>query len=302
MRGKDAGIREDYPRTLMEFERAFSNEKACQEYVRKLRWPQGFKCPGCGGKEAWETKRGTFFCRHCKRQTSMTAGTVFDRSKQPLELWFRAVWLITTEKTGISALGLQRQLGIRRYETTWMMLRKLRRAMVRPGRELLKGRVEVDETFLGAPAPGKRGRGAEKKVLVIIAAEVDGRKTGRIRMKRIPDAGGPALKSFILHHVEKGSTIITDGYRGYSGMETQGYLHERIPGESVAVEELLPRVHRVASLLKRWLLGTHQGGIQAHKDLDPYLEEFSFRFNRRTSRERGKLFYRLIEQAVRTAP
>lgn len=231
----------------------------------------------------------------------MTAGTIFDRTKQPLELWFKAIWLIVSEKNGISALGLQRQLGLSRYETAWMMLKRLRHAMVRPGRGLLSGKVEVDETLVGGPTPGRKGRDYEGKALVVIAAEKDGNKTGRIRMKKIPDAGSETLESFIQANIEKDSLVETDGWRGYGGLARLKYKHRSINGESVGIDELLPRVHRAASLLKRWLLGTHQGGVDK-TNLDSYLDEFTFRFNRRASGSRGKLFGRLIEQAVQITP
>lgn len=208
---------------------------------------------------------------------------------------------MVSEKNGISALGLQRQLGLNRYETAWAMLRRLRQAMVRPGRELLSGKVEVDETLVGGPTAGRKGRDYEGKALVVIAAEKDGNRTGRIRMKKIQDAGGETLESFVQENIKKGSMIETDGWRGYWGLTRLGYKHRRADGESVGVDELLPRVHQVASLLKRWLLGTHQGGIDK-TNLDTYLDEFTFRFNRRSSGSRGKLFGRLIEQAVQVTP
>ena len=296
------GGAEDYPDDLMEFEKRFATVEACQTYLEQLRWPDGFECPGCRARKAWRTKRGNFFCRACKRQTSVTAGTIFDRTKIPLLLWFRAAWLMCSQKNGISALGLQRQLGLSRYETVWTMLRRFRNAMVRPGREVLSGEVEVDETLLGASKPGKRGRGAEGKELVVIAAEIDGVKTGRIRMKRIPNADGKTLGNFVRTNIKAESTVVTDGWRGYLGISQQGYYHKRIKGESVGIEELLPRVHRVASLLKRWLLGTHQGGIDTIGHLDEYLDEFTFRFNRRSSNSRGKLFYRLLQQTMEIGP
>jgi transposase-like protein len=211
------------------------------------------------------------------------------------------MWLVVCEKNGISAMGLQRQLGLSRYETAWSVLKKLRAAMVRPGRELLSGDVEVDETLVGGSKSGKRGRGAEGKELVVIAAEVKNKKVGRIRMKRISNADGETLKSFVKDHVSSGSTVITDGWKSYLGIEKFGYTHQRIKGESVGIDELLPHIHLVASLLKRWLLGTHQGGVDTIH-LDAYLDEFVFRFNRRTSKSRGKLFYRLVQQAVQVPP
>lgn len=293
-------MEEDYPKDLLEFNSRFSNENSCAEYLEKLRWPEGFRCPGCQSTQAWRTKRGTFFCRNCRRQTSVVAGTIFEGTKKPLTLWFAAMWLVVCEKNGISAMGLQRQLGLKRYATAWSVLKRLRAAMIRPGRELLSDEVEVDETFVGASKPGKHGRGAEGKELVVIAAEVKDNKIGRIRLQRISNADGKTLEKFVCAHVDKGSTITTDGWRGYLGIGKHGYEHHCIKGESVGVDELLPHIHLVASLLKRWLLGTHQGGIDT-THMDAYLDEFVFRFNRRTSRNRGKLFYRLVQQAAQVS-
>jgi transposase-like protein len=293
---------EDYPRDLMEFEKRFADLEACRNYLERLRWPQGFECPGCCSHQAWRTKRGHLFCRTCKRQTSVTAGTIFNRTKISLPIWFRAVWLVTNQKNGVSALGLQRQLGLACYETAWMMLRRLRGAMIRPGREALSGEVEVDETLVGGVKPGKRGRGTEGKELVVIGAEINGKKMGRIRMKHILHADSKTLGDFIETSIQKGAKVVTDGWRGYCGIDQLGYRHKAILGESVGVDELLPRVHQVASLLKRWLLGTHHGGIDKAHHLEEYLDEFTFRFNRRSSNSRGKLFYRLMQQTMTIGP
>ena len=294
---------EDYPATLLEFEDRFATEAACREYLERLRWPDGFRCPSCAHPQGWATRRGTWFCAKCRRQTSATAGTIFEGTRKPLRLWFRIMWLVTSQKTGASALGLQRQLGLRRYETVWTWLHKLRRAMVRPGRERLVGAVEVDETYVGGVEPGKAGREHGNKALVAIAAQVDGDGIGRIRLRRIPDASSRSLEAFVKEAIEPGSTVITDGWEGYPGVKELGYKHKVrvISGSGKTASALLPRVHRVASLLKRWLLGTHQGAV-SRDHVDYYLDEFTFRFNRRTSSHRGKLFYRLVQQAVTVGP
>lgn len=296
---------EDYPRSLAEFEDQFGTEEQCWQYLFRLRWPEGFVCPRCSGRRSWRSKRNRLVCASCEYQTSVTAGTVFQDSHKPLGLWFRAIWWVTSQKTGASALGLQRILGLGSYRTAWAWLHKLRRAMVRPGRDQLSGRIEVDETYWGGKEEGRQGREHGKKALIVIAAQHDGRRIGRIRMRRVPDASARSLQGFVAESVEPGSTVHTDGWAGYSGLPGKGYAHEPvkqgrldIPG---AEEDLLPRVHRVVSLLKRWLLGTHQGAISsAH--LDYYLDEFTFRFNRRASKYRGKLFYRLVQQAAQVAP
>jgi transposase-like protein len=231
---------------------------------------------------------------------SVTAGTIFQDTHLPLTVWFRAMWHMTSQKNGVSALGLQRVLGLGSYKTAWAMLHKLRRAMVRPGRDRLSGIVEVDETYWGAEEQGVIGRLTEDKALVLVAAQADGKGIGRIRMTRIPDLTKASLHGFIADSVEPGSTICTDGLNAYLGLE--GYNHDRqIQRAQPAGEHLMPRVHRVVSLLKRWLIGTHQGAI-GHEHLDDYLNEFTFRFNRRRSASRGKLFYRLAPQAVQVEP
>jgi len=291
---------EDYPRTLAEFEQRFATEEACRVYLSELRWPEGVICPRCNGRTGWPARRHVWVCAGCRFEVSGTAGTIFHDTRLPLTLWFRAIWWVTSQKTGTSALGLQRVLGLGSYRTAWTWLHKLRRAMVRPGRDRLTGRVEVDEAYLGGEKPGKRGRGAAGKVLVVVAAQEDGEGIGRIRMRRVQDASAGSLRPFVAEAIEPGSVVHTDGWEGYSGVDQQGYIHE-VTIRKGSASELMPRVHRVVALLKRWLLGTHQGAVSpAH--LDYYLDEFTFRFNRRTSRSRGKLFYRLVQQAAAVEP
>jgi transposase-like protein/ribosomal protein L37AE/L43A len=293
---------EDYPRTLAEFEARFATEAACRAYLAELRWPDGFRCPKCGGTKAWPVRTVLWQCVGCGRQTSVTAGTVFQDTRTPLRTWFRAMWCVTSSKTGTSALALQQVLGLGSYQTAWTWLHKFRRAMVRPGRDRLSGEVEVDETLLGGLG-GAQGRSTATKALIVVAAEAVGRGTGRIRMRRIPDGSAPTLQAFVEEAIERGSTVHTDGWDGYERVKANGYRHRVsfLRGHPELASELLPRVHRVVSLLKRWLLGTHQGAVsRAH--LDYYLDEFTFRFNRRTSRHRGKLFFRLVQQAVAVEP
>jgi transposase-like protein len=229
----------------------------------------------------------------------VTAGTIFQDTRTPLPVWFRAMWWVTTQKNGASALGLQRVLGLRKYKTAWTMLHKLRRAMVRPGRDLLTGRIEVDESYVGGEEEGLPGRLNLKKALIVVAAQEDGSGIGRIRMRQIIDASAESLLPFVRASVEPGSVIHTDGWAGYLPLERNGYQHDVtvLKRKKKTPSELMPRVHLVISLIKRWLLGTHQGAV-SQKHLDYYLDEFTFRFNRRRSKSRGKLFYRLAQQAV----
>ena len=282
---------------MTELEQRFSTEEACREYLFQLRWAEGFRCPVCGHREAWRLKGGLFKCTACTHKTSVIAGTLFEGTKKMLVLWFRVIWWITSQKNGASALGLQRILGLGSYETSWMWLHKLRRAMVRPGRDRLSGTVQVDETYIGGEKPGKRGRGAEGKTLVLIAAQEDGKITGRIRLKQIADVSAESLEIAVQDMVEPGTVIKTDGWKGYNGLDSLGYKHQIVRKTATIGDNLLPLCHREAALIKRWLAGTHQGAV-SHEHLGYYLDEYTFRFNRRTSRYRGKLFYRLLQNAV----
>jgi transposase-like protein len=213
------------------------------------------------------------------------------------------MWFVTNQKSGGSALGLQRILGFGSYQTAWAWLHKLRRAMVRPGRDRLSGRVEVDETYLGGPEEDVHGRQTESKVLLVVAAQEEGKGIGRIRVRSVPDASADRLMPFVEDSIEPGSVVHTDGWLGYEPLQSKGYRHQItfLRGNRRSPSALLPRVHRVVSLLKRWLMSTHQGAV-SHEHLDYYLDEFTFRFNRRRSQARGLLFYRLLQQAVEVAP
>lgn len=292
---------QEYPKSMIEFERQFATEEACRDYLYQIRWPQGFSCPRCGHQEFWSSKIDRFRCSQCAYRVSVKVGTIFQDSRIPLRVWFRAIWQVVSQKNGISALGLQRVLGLSRYETTWNMLHRLRRAMVRPGRDRLVGPVQVDETYVGGPRPGKRGRGAAGKTLVLVAVEVRDNRAGRIRLHKVEDASGASLIPAVKASVEPGSDIHTDGWEGYSGLSTAGYSRTIIRETAEVGKNLLPLANRVVSLLKRWLVGTHQGK-PSPSHLDYYLDEFVFRFNRRTSKSRGLLFYRLLEQAVNIDP
>ena len=302
----------DYPRSPFEFHFWFPDDAACLAYLERLRWPDGFRCPRCAaaGAKAWHLSAREVRCSVCRCETSVTAGTIFEATRLPLTTWFQAAWFVTNEKLGTSALALQRAVCLSRYETAWMILHKLRRAMVRPGRERLSGEVEVDETYVGGAVPGKQGRGALGKAIVVIAVEAQGLgersqrvASGRVRLARIRDCSELSLTAFCEEAIEAGSVAYTDHWSGYKGLGDAGFVHHptniSVSGDPAHVA--MPRVHRVASLLKRWLLGTHQGGISV-RQLDFYLDEFVFRFNRRHSRSRGLLFYRLLEQAVQVNP
>lgn len=299
-------IVEHYPKDFQEFLNQFKGEEDCWNYIFELRWPNGFTCPRCNGNKYWLTEKKLIHCSSCENQTSITGGTIFQGTRKPLLLWFHIIWWVVAQKTGASAYNLKDFMGFGSYETAWVWLHKLRRAMVRPDRDKLVGSVEVDETYIGGKeiGKGKQGRGAETKTLVVVAAECKGKQIGRVRFSCISDASGDNLLKFIEENIEPGSTIITDGWRGYSSLsQSKKYKHEAkiISGSGQEAHELLPHVHMVDSLVKRWLNGTHQGNVSP-KHLSYYLDEFAFRFNRKLSTYRGKLFYRLMQQAVITPP
>jgi len=308
MEGRQPRAGRHYPRSTGEFQSWFSTDADCLDYLEWLRWPDGFVCPRCGHAGGWAVDDGRYKCAGCGARTSVTAGTLFDRRRTPLTVWFTACWMFAAQKDGISALSLQRALEIGSYPTAWAMLHRLRSVLVRPGRDRLTGTVEVDETYIGGEEPGLRGgRAKGKKSLVGIAVELhQPRGYGRVRMGILADASAGSLRPFVTDNVEPGATVITDAWMGYHGIDRLGYTHDRRSQRAARARgqdagELLPGVHRVASLAKRWLLGTHQGSVdEAH--LQSYLNEFTFRFNRRRSGSRGMVFYRVLELAVGHGP
>jgi transposase-like protein len=303
----------DYPRNWNAFLDWFGTEEACLAYLERLRWPQEFVCPACGvSQPPYRSSRARLMCRACGRQSTVTAGTIFDKTRTPLRVWLAAAWYLTNQKQGVSALGLQRVLGLGSYQTAWTMLHRFRRAMVRPDRDRLKGQVELDETYLSisdkdAPMPDerrKRRKSRTHQVLVVIAVELlQPRGFGRIRLRRIDNDSAEQVVPFVQDNIEPAAEVRTDGSAAYRELKDLGYAHQRsvMLGSDVPAHVSMAGVHRVASLIKRWILGTHHGSVQpAH--LDAYLDEFVFRFNRRTSSSRGMLFYRLLQQAVVTDP
>jgi transposase-like protein len=296
----------NFPTTVIEFNEVFSSEEACVAYLESLRWPDGFVCPKCGGKRAWRLKvRPLMHCGDCGHQTSLTAGTPFHGTRKPLRAWFQAMFLVSSSKTGTSAKNLQRQLGLGSYETAWTWLQKIRSAMRAPGRKKLGGTVEVDEGYIGGDEPGVRGRGAETKALVAVAAEDDGgeKRIGRVRLEVIPTTSQEVLNGFVAENVEEESTVRTDGLNGYSRLADVGVEHEptTVKTSGKTASQLFPRVHLILALVKRWLLGTFQGRVSA-KHLQGYLDEFCFRFNRRSCRFVTGIFERVAAAVVVSKP
>lgn len=293
----------DYPRTFQEWRAWFPDEAACVAFLEHLRWPDGFVCPRCDGREGWRIgQRRMWMCSGCGRKSSVTAGTIFHRSHTPLSTWFAAAWFVTSTKNGMSALALQRELGFGSYETAWAWLHKLRRAMVRPERDQLGGLVELDETFVGGVSVGKLGASTDKVPVQVAVERISDSKLGRVRFAVADAPGSLSLVEFGCSVIEPGSTIRTDGARMLRRFSELGYVHEYANGySSTDRSQELPGAHMVAALLKRWLAGTLHYRV-SDKHLDYYLDEYAFRFNRRNSKARGLLFYRLLQQAVATDP
>lgn len=300
----------DYPKTWNEFLDWFGTEEACLTYLERLRWADGFVCPKCGSvAEAYRASRTRLMCRDCQRQSTVTSGTIFDKTRTPLRVWLAAAWYLTNQKQGVSALGLQRVLGLGSYQTAWAMLHRFRHAMVRPGRDQLNGLVEVDETYVAIsdrkrPISPVGRKSSTSDVLVVMAVEIlQPKGFGRIRLRRIEEASASHVIPFVQEVVLPGAKVRTDGSAAYRSLGDLGYDHQRtvMLGSDVPAHVSMAGVHRVASLVKRWILGTHHGSVQP-EHLDAYLDEFVFRFNRRTSSSRGMLFYRLLQRAVVTAP
>lgn len=280
--------RPSFPKTLRQFQSQFATEEACREYLAQCRWPDGFICPRCGHRRAYAIGDNALWqCAGCRYQASVTAGTILHRTKTPLTVWFWAAYLMSTDKRGLSALLLQRQLGLGNYETAWMMLHKFRRAMVNVSREALRGEVEVDDTWIGGTQAGLRGSRqlkGRKAALVLVAVEKRGQATGRVRMEVIPDFKAATLLSFLKKYVSPGTKIYTDGLKSYVGLEEEGYGHvSRIQPSRAELRKgtksVVPLADRAIGNLQQWLIGTYHG--VSKEQLQVYLDEFVFRHNRR---------------------
>lgn len=290
-------LSEKFPKNELEFDTMFSDEAKCRSYLFAHKWPEGFKCEVCGHTKSWQSKRGHNICQSCERQHSLTQGTVMANTQKPLKLWFKAIWYYTSRKSGVNAKNLQELLGIS-YQTAFDWLHKLRKASKRDQRAMLSGRVEVDEFYYGGHQKGgKRGRGSENKTAIAVAIErSDDGEIGRIRMEVLSDCSTQSLEGFIKDNVELNTEIVTDGWSGYNTLNEKGEFKHDI--EVVEKDESpLPGVHRSISLFKRLMLGTYQGRVE-HKYLNQYLEEFTFRFNRRKSKYIGKKFMRMVTQVA----
>ncbi|MGH2761547.1 MAG: IS1595 family transposase [Thermoleophilaceae bacterium] len=294
----------DYPGSYAALRAWFDEDWKCLDYLDWLRWPDGFLCPHCGSDAGWRAPDRRWRCAGCDRRVSATAGTIFHGTRTPLTVWFAAGWQLVSGKIGISAIQVQRELQLGSYQTAWAMLHRYRSVMVRPGRERLTGDVEVDESYLGGPERGIAGRGALGKVLFAAAVERDApRSFGRVRLGVIEDAGAQSLRGFLVDNVEPGALVITDGWPSYPPATEGLYTLEPTPvsGSGMEAHEVLPGAHLVFSLVKRWVLGTLQGSVSP-EHLQAYFDEWVFRFNRRRSRSRGLLFYRLMSQAAAGDP
>ena len=295
-------MKEDFPKNEVEFDRRFFTDQACLEYLFQLRWPDGFVCPQCGHTRYWRSARRLYLCRQCEHQQSVTAGTIFHGTKKPLRVWFKALWWFSTRKSSVNAVSLQELLGLGSYQTAWRWLQKLRTCTIFPDREKLSGNIEADEFYLGGERSGKRGRGADHKCKVAVAIERKGHKLGRLRMQVVDRCSADELIPFTTNNIATGSIITTDGWKGYCGLEAAGYVHKKIlQTKADDKDSVLPGVHLITSLVKRVILGTFQGRFE-EQYLQRLLDEYVFRFNRRTTKSVGKRFWRIMQQAVASAP
>ena len=300
---------DDLPQDLPTFIARFGTDEQCREHLFRARWPDGFRCRACGHGAAWALgRRNIYECAACGQQHSLLKGTIFEQTKTGLTKWFLAIYLVTSSKGGIAATELQRQMGFGSYQTAWSWLHKIRKAMIRPDRAPLAVRVEADETYVGGARPGRPGRGAAGKTLVAGAVEAGrgkarGRRLGRLRLALLPDAGAQSLEGFLAANVAQPAAVATDGWSGYADLPAKGYRHEPINLSAAWGDAALrlPAIHLVFGLAKRWLLGTHHGAV-SKKHLGAYLDEFVFRFNRRTAKSLSHRFARVIEHAVQTKP
>lgn len=283
--------------SFFEYQEQFSDEEDCFKYLFQLRWPNGFVCPKCGGSEYYMIyKHKRFQCKQCRHQTSVTAGTVFHRSHQPLRILFMAVYLIATSKKGLSAMELRRKLGINGYKTAWLLMQKIRTAMASSGKFLLTRMVEVDETYIGGHREGPRGRGAKDKTLVAIAVETNGSTMGRAYLKTINSLTMTELEQFVKDHVARATKVSTDGHKSYGSLNND-YVHIPVKNsKACSKSDVLPKVHIVVANLKMWLRGTYN--CLPAKHLQRYLDEFVFRFNRRWNLE--NIFDKLLVRCINT--
>jgi len=283
----------DFPKTATEFEARFATEEDCRAYWIEARWGGKPACARCGSTYVWAIRGGTTFeCRECDHQTSLTAGTLLEKTRKPLKMWFRAVFEISTRRTGISAMDLMRIMGFGSYKTAWSWLHKLRAALVRPEREPLGPFVQMDEALVG-------GKGGPHKELVLVAAEAG----GRVRLAHAETNDKATLKRFADGQIAPGARVVTDGLASYDADSLGSRPHEaKVQTKAERREnDAIQSCHWTISLLKRWLLGTHAGAV-APKHLQAYLDEFAFRHNRRKTQGVGRIAARVIERLVARQP
>jgi Zn ribbon nucleic-acid-binding protein len=283
----------DFPKTATEFEARFATEEDCRAYWIEARWGGKPACARCHSTRVWTERDGFLFeCADCGHQTSLTSGTLLEKTRKPFKMWFRAVFEISTRRTGISAKDLQRIMGFGSYKTAWSWLHKLRAAMVRAEREPLGPFVQVDETLVG-------GKGGPHKELVLVAAEAD----GRVRLAHAENNDEGTIERFAECQIAADAQVVTDGLASYNDRSLDKRPHEAVvqTKQERRESDALQGCHWTTSLLKRWLLGTHAGAVRA-KHLQAYLDEFAFRHNRRKTNGVGRIAARVIEQLVARQP
>lgn len=285
--------------SLIRFHKEFGTEEDCAQYMMYKRWKNGFSCPKCSHYEYYYIKtRKLFECRSCRHQASITAGTLMHKSKQPLMVWFWAIYLIAHDKRGKSALSLSQVLDIH-YLTARNMLRKIRAAMKdRDSNYLLSGVVEMDDAYFGAPRKGKDGRGTDKAKAVIALSKDEYNHPAFLRIEVIDKVSIKEIVRVAQSCVKSGSRIVSDGHTSYKPLAQNGYIHESKDYYKEDKEEFLKMLHNVISNAKSYIQGTYHG--LGSKYLQSYFDEFCFRFNRRLNP--NEIFDRLLNACVLATP
>jgi transposase-like protein len=286
------------PATFPDVIRMFSTEQACREHLLHLRWPSGYDCPRCGGAEAAVNTDGLAECSNCRQTASLTKGTIFGHSHVPMVAWFQAIWWLSGQQNGSSALGLKNVLGLGSYQTAWKMLKKIRQVMVYSEFDSLRGIVHIDEVYMGTRSDyDSDGGRAGRQALVLVFVQERNHETGRVRFKLIPDADAASLESAVQEVVEPGSTVRTDAWEGYAGLSGLGYEHEVVRSSADVGDNPIAWCYHEISQLRQWLSGTYRGTV-GKRYLSDYLDEYTFRFNRRNLEHRGMIFHLLLQNAV----
>ena len=290
--------------SVKEFRIKFSTEENCLDYLAKLRWPNGFVCPKCQNQESYrQAERGFYRCKACDNKVSVIAGTVFHSTNLRLTDWFWAIYRMAQDKKGFSAMQLMKEIDVA-YPTAWSVLHKIRCAMEERDKQYhIKGRIELDDAYLGGKSKGKRGRGAEGKVPILVAVEKrqtrNGTKPGYVAIRIVKSLSSVEVKDFVDSKIVPWSIIETDALSVYGILDDLDFVHESFVTENgIKAKELFPWVHLVIGNLKRFILGTHHHADPKYLRL--YVSEYCYRLNRRFHED--DLFEHLLKACLLISP